>query len=285
MGSFATGAKEPNWQAGVDNSLSTFMACVVMSDMLLGARLPAWQPDLVLRRDDDGLRDLLNHPQDDAGHRGERRDTGAGHHRQVGPGGNFLSQKHTRQHMRDLFLPQFMDRRPYNEWEDKQDEARDWALEKARRILADHQPDPLDPKVSRWHRFAERSSPRPKQRASSCNRLSQEGKYNMQPKIEPYSPKNLIHRILEEAFQLMMKPGIKVQSDPKRANLLAAAGAQVDEATEVVHIPEISGADEALETRSQPVLPVRPRWESDGYLWRRCSPFRSRFFRGPRARS
>lgn len=36
MGSFATGAKEPNWQAGVDNSLSTFMASVVMSDMLLG---------------------------------------------------------------------------------------------------------------------------------------------------------------------------------------------------------------------------------------------------------
>ena len=39
MGSFATGAKEPNWQAGIENSLSTFMACVVMSDMLLGAGL------------------------------------------------------------------------------------------------------------------------------------------------------------------------------------------------------------------------------------------------------
>ena len=36
MGSFATGAKEPNWQAGVDNSLSTLMASIVMSDMLLG---------------------------------------------------------------------------------------------------------------------------------------------------------------------------------------------------------------------------------------------------------
>src|SRR5664280_1455995 len=36
MGSFATGAKEPNWQAGVENSLSTFMACIAMSDMLLG---------------------------------------------------------------------------------------------------------------------------------------------------------------------------------------------------------------------------------------------------------
>ncbi len=50
--------------------------------------------------------------------------------------------------MHDLFLPEFMDRRPYNEWEEKGDNADDWALEKARRILAEHQPDPLDPKVS-----------------------------------------------------------------------------------------------------------------------------------------
>jgi len=66
----------------------------------------------------------------------------------VGPGGNFLSQKHTRQHMRELFLAEFMDRRPYNEWETKKDDARDWALAKARKILAEHQPDPLDPKIS-----------------------------------------------------------------------------------------------------------------------------------------
>ena len=33
MGSFATGAKEPNWQAGIDNSMSTFMASIAMSDM------------------------------------------------------------------------------------------------------------------------------------------------------------------------------------------------------------------------------------------------------------
>ena len=66
----------------------------------------------------------------------------------VGPGGNFLAQKHTRQHMRDLFLPQFMDRRPYTEWETKKDDACDWALTKARKILAEHQPDPLDDAIS-----------------------------------------------------------------------------------------------------------------------------------------
>jgi trimethylamine--corrinoid protein Co-methyltransferase len=67
----------------------------------------------------------------------------------VGPCGNFLTQKHTRQHMRDLFLPQFMDRRPYNEWESRKDNARDWALAKARRVLAEHHPEPLDPSLSR----------------------------------------------------------------------------------------------------------------------------------------
>jgi len=39
MGSFATGAKKPDWQAGIENSLSTFMASAAMSDMLLGVGL------------------------------------------------------------------------------------------------------------------------------------------------------------------------------------------------------------------------------------------------------
>ena len=66
----------------------------------------------------------------------------------VGPGGNFLSNKHTRRHTRDLFLPKFIDRRPYNEWEDKKDNANDWALASAKEILATHNPDIIDPKIS-----------------------------------------------------------------------------------------------------------------------------------------
>jgi trimethylamine--corrinoid protein Co-methyltransferase len=66
----------------------------------------------------------------------------------VGPGGNFLTQKHTRKHMRELFVPQYMDRRPYNAWEEKQDGPQDWARERARSILTTHQPEPLDPAIS-----------------------------------------------------------------------------------------------------------------------------------------
>ena len=148
MGSFATGAKEPNWQACLENSLSTFMASIVMSDMLLGvgflhgSRIWSYAEMMmdceifsIIHRmmqgivvDDESL----------------ALDTIAA----VGPGGNFLSQKHTLKHMRDMFLPQFMDRRPYNEWEERKDEAHDWALDKARKVLATHQPEPMDPKLS-----------------------------------------------------------------------------------------------------------------------------------------
>src|SRR5512145_3155706 len=58
----------------------------------------------------------------------------------------------------------------------------------------------------------------------------------MQPKL-PLLTEELIQRILDEAFQLMLKPGIKVQNEEARG-LLKAAGATVDEETLVVHIPE-----------------------------------------------
>lgn len=148
MGSFATGAKEPNWQAGIENSLSTFMASVVMSDMLLGVGLlhgsRIWSYAQMMM--DCEIFSIIRKTMQGIVVDDETLalDTIAA----VGPGGNFLSQKHTLKHMREIFVPQFMDRRPYNEWEAKRDDARDWALDKARKLLASHQPDPLDPKLS-----------------------------------------------------------------------------------------------------------------------------------------
>jgi len=67
--------------------------------------------------------------------------------RAVGPGGNFLTQKHTKKHMRELWVPTLFDRRPYNVWEEKRDGAREWARDRAQWILKNHQPTPLDPKL------------------------------------------------------------------------------------------------------------------------------------------
>jgi trimethylamine--corrinoid protein Co-methyltransferase len=58
----------------------------------------------------------------------------------------------------------------------------------------------------------------------------------MQPKLTLLS-EDLIPRILEEAYQLLLKPGVKVQNAEAR-RLLAEAGAHVDEETYVVRIPE-----------------------------------------------
>ncbi len=67
----------------------------------------------------------------------------------------------------------------------------------------------------------------------------------MQPKLETLTPE-LVHQILDEAFQLLFNPGIKVHSTEAR-ELLAANGAQIDAENEVVHIPE-KVIHKALET-------------------------------------
>jgi trimethylamine--corrinoid protein Co-methyltransferase len=147
MGSFATGAKQPDWQAGIENSLSTFMASVVMSDMLLGVGLlhgsRIWSYAQMLM--DCEIFSIVHKMMEGIPVDDETLALDA--IRAVGPGGNFLAQKHTRKHMRDLWLSTLMDRRPYNEWEAKRDGARDWALARAKQILATHQPAPLDPKL------------------------------------------------------------------------------------------------------------------------------------------
>jgi trimethylamine--corrinoid protein Co-methyltransferase len=148
MGSFATGAKQPDWQAGVENSLSTFMASISMADMLLGVGLlhgsRIWSYAQMML--DCEIFSIIQKTLQGITVDEEMLalDTIAA----VGPGGNFLTQKHTHKHMRGIFLPQFLDRRPYSEWEQKRDGPVDWALEKARRTLASHQPDPLDDRVS-----------------------------------------------------------------------------------------------------------------------------------------
>jgi trimethylamine--corrinoid protein Co-methyltransferase len=148
MGAFATGAKEPNWQAGLEGAMSSFMASVVMSDMLLGcgflhgSRIWSFAEMMM----DCEIFSIMHKMMQGIVVDDETLALEA--IAAVGPGGHYLAQKHTRRHMKEIFLPEFMDRRPYSEWETKKDDARDWALAKARRKLKEHEPDPLDPKIS-----------------------------------------------------------------------------------------------------------------------------------------
>jgi trimethylamine--corrinoid protein Co-methyltransferase len=144
MGAFATGAKEPDWQAGVDNSFSAYMAVLTMSDMLLGAgllhgsRILSYE-ELLMDSEiwsmlESMFKGIVVSP-----------DTLAlDVIRSVGQSGNYLAQRHTRQFMRERWTPTLIDRRPYNVWEEKRDGARAWAREKAQQILNEYHPVGID---------------------------------------------------------------------------------------------------------------------------------------------
>ncbi len=145
MGAFATGAKTSDWQAGLENALSALAATASRADMLLGAGLL------------DGSRrfsfeQLLFDAEIVGILRAMRRGIATDDEslaieaiRRVGPGGDYLTDEHTRRHMRELWQPRLLDRRPISQWEADPGMARRAARERALGLLESHRPEPLDP--------------------------------------------------------------------------------------------------------------------------------------------
>ncbi len=148
MGSFATGAKEPNWQAGIDNSLSTFMASISMSDMLLGVGLlhgsRIWSYEQMMM--DCEIFDIVHKMMQGIEVTEDSLALDAIH--AIGPHGNFLTHKHTRRNMRNIWVPKYMDRRPYEIWKESPESSREWARARALELYENHNPDPLDSRVN-----------------------------------------------------------------------------------------------------------------------------------------
>jgi trimethylamine--corrinoid protein Co-methyltransferase len=147
MGAYATGAKRSDWQAGLENGLSAWMASVAGSDMLLGIGLlhgsRIWSYEqMILDAEIAGIVDamLRGIPVDDAS---LALDAIA----EVGPGGDYLTSPHTRTAMKGLWKASYLDRRPYGQWEADPEKPHRDALERARTLLRDHRPVPLDPAV------------------------------------------------------------------------------------------------------------------------------------------
>ena len=69
--------------------------------------------------------------------------------KEVGHGGSFLSSNHTLQNFRkEIWVPHLMERRAWAQWEkDGKKDTEQRAREKAKEILASHQPERLDPEV------------------------------------------------------------------------------------------------------------------------------------------
>lgn len=75
---------------------------------------------------------------------------------QMGPGGNYLKSKHTRQFFRqELFFPTIFDRQGYDSWVEAGGKTlRQVAIEKTKDILATHTPEPLEPDLEKeLHEF------------------------------------------------------------------------------------------------------------------------------------
>jgi trimethylamine--corrinoid protein Co-methyltransferase len=71
--------------------------------------------------------------------------------RKVGSSGNYITEKHTLQNYRkEHYLPMFMVRQPFESWQQEGSKsAMDHATQRAREILAKHQPRQLDPVIEK----------------------------------------------------------------------------------------------------------------------------------------
>jgi trimethylamine--corrinoid protein Co-methyltransferase len=144
MGTMATSAKEPDWQAAVDDSLSTFASVMTCADMMNGCGLLNGSkilsyPHLIMETEIYGI------VQKVAGGVVVDDDTLAvdliG---KVGPNGTYLAEKHTRRHMTDIWRPTIWDRTPYDVWlSGGKKGALDSATEIADDILANYRSAPL----------------------------------------------------------------------------------------------------------------------------------------------
>lgn len=69
--------------------------------------------------------------------------------RNVGPGGHFLSEKHTLEHFEnELWMPKISDRKPYATWKSTGEKNLvDVAKERVKSILKNHQPEPIDKSI------------------------------------------------------------------------------------------------------------------------------------------
>lgn len=144
IGTFATGSKAPDWQAGVENGLSGMTSWLAGADLLCGAGLlyGARVYSLVELLLDTEIYDLLRHMA--RGIAMTEDDLALDVIGEVGPGGHFLAQPHTLAHMRGLWQTRFFGRESWEDWEsDGRPASQDRALGQLRQLLAEHEPKPL----------------------------------------------------------------------------------------------------------------------------------------------
>jgi len=144
IGIFATGAKAPDWQAGLEEGLASFVSwlagaeMVCAAGMLHDARVFSLSEMLLDAELFDLVRTIsLGFDVDEEAMAVEVIE-------KVGPAGHFLGEEHTLRHMRESWLGKCMDTNTWEDWEEAgKPEPAGLARERALELLSTHEPMPL----------------------------------------------------------------------------------------------------------------------------------------------
>ncbi|NPV69924.1 MAG: hypothetical protein HPY55_04630 [Firmicutes bacterium] len=149
IGTFASGAKESGWQAGVENVLSGMASYIGRADMMSGAGLLYSARTFAFEQmvmDAEVFGHIVHFFQ---GLSCSDDDLAVEVIEKVGPGRHFLAERHTRRQMRRLWNPTLFARQSWEEWEAAGKPApAETARARARAIIREHKPEPLDDRLS-----------------------------------------------------------------------------------------------------------------------------------------
>jgi len=148
---FNSSAKMSGAHASYEKALSTLLPVLAGADVVYGAGsleggMAASFEELII--DDEICRSVLSTAQ---GIRVDDETMALDVIHKVGPGGHFLAEKHTLQHFKEEHLfSELVDRRSYTAWKKTGSKSLvEIAREKAKEILKEHQPTPLDKDVQK----------------------------------------------------------------------------------------------------------------------------------------
>ncbi len=143
-GGLRTTSHEPDWQAGLQDAFASMTTTAAGADVtggagLLGAAAAFSPQQLVMDTEVFSWNAFIA-----SGIAVDDETIALEAIKQVGIGGNYLGQRHTRRHMKDVWRPRLLDRSMWDAWVSS---GREGAYEKATalvdRLLAEHTPVPL----------------------------------------------------------------------------------------------------------------------------------------------
>lgn len=139
-----TGSLQSDWTAGVQNSFSAMSSLLVGGDFFTG--IGSLHSDSIyslmgLVLDSEIMEIMFEWAN---GYAFDEEALAVGTIEHVGPGGHFLGEDHTLTHMRDFFRSRVMNRQTWEDWDAAgRPDPRIAAEAEVRRILSEHEPDPL----------------------------------------------------------------------------------------------------------------------------------------------